>query len=65
MNERIRNSIFFHDSLTSLHEHVPKEILPEEFGGLNGPFDNYNTANAVFDREIHFRRVQQFVQANK
>ena len=32
MNERIRNSIFFHDSLETLHKEVPKEILPKELG---------------------------------
>ena len=32
MNERIRNSIFFHDSLETLHKEVPREILPKELG---------------------------------
>ena len=34
-------------------------------GGTTGPFDNYASAKAVFDSELHFKRVQQFVQANK
>ena len=65
MNERIKNSIFFHYSFESLHEHVPKQLLPKEYGGDMGPYDNHEAAKKVFDSEIHFRRAMQFVQANK
>lgn len=64
LNERIKNNLHFHDSLESLHTHVPKEILPSELGGTQGHFDNSNAANAVFKNQLHFTRVQQFVHAN-
>lgn len=33
--------IFIHgDDLKSLHKQIPATILPEEFGGKLGPFDN-------------------------
>ena len=65
LNDHIRNSIHFHNSLESLHEEVPKEILPQELGGDTGPFDNYESAKAVFDIEPHFYRVQEMIKANK
>ena len=65
LNERIKNSIYFHNSLESLHEEVPKEILPQELGGETGPFDNYDSAQAVFDIEAHFYRINELVRANK
>ena len=65
LNERVKNSIHFHNSLESLHEEVPKEILPQELGGDIGPFDNHDSAQAVFDIETHFNRVQEMIQANK
>ena len=65
LNDHIRNSIHFHNSMESLHEEVPKEILPQELGGDTGPFDNYESAKAVFDIEPHFYRVQEMIKANK
>ena len=50
--------------MESLHIHVPKEILPSELGGTQGKFDNSNCAKAVYNNQLHFTRVQQFVQAN-
>ncbi|PSN39982.1 hypothetical protein C0J52_20369 [Blattella germanica] len=38
LKEKIRNRIFIHsDGLESLYKYVPKEILPEEYGGFAGP----------------------------
>ena len=65
LNDHIRNAIHFHNSMESLHEEVPKEILPQELGGDTGPFDNYESAKAVFDIEPHFYRVQEMIKANK
>ena len=35
-----QESVYIHSSLTDLHEHMDPEILPEEFGGKAGTFDN-------------------------
>lgn len=41
MNLKLRKRIFIHgDDLKSLHKQVPPAILPDEFGGQLGPFDN-------------------------
>ena len=64
LNERVKNSIRFHDSLETLHEHVPKEILPTELGGLSGPYDNSACAQATLSLEKHFSKVRTFVSSN-
>ena len=65
LNERVKNNLFFHSSLESLHEHVPKDILPEELGGDMGPYDNQHCVQAVFSIEKHFAKMQQYVAAYK
>lgn len=37
LKEKIRNRIFMHSKLDTLYEHIPREILPEEYGGDAGP----------------------------
>ncbi|XP_047098519.1 alpha-tocopherol transfer protein-like [Schistocerca piceifrons] len=56
--EKIRKRIFVHANLESLHKHVPKEILPEEYGGDAGPIDKIQSEwrsrierNAAFFKE--------------
>lgn len=64
LNERVKNSIFFHTDVESLHKNVPKEILPRELGGHQGPFDNSACAEAVMTLEKHFDRLKQTVSLN-
>lgn len=41
MNLKLKKRIFLHgEDLKSLHKHLSPAILPEEFGGDLGPFDN-------------------------
>jgi hypothetical protein len=41
MNDKTKSRIHFHkDSLESLHNKVPKRLLPTEYGGEAGPFKN-------------------------
>ena len=65
MNERIRNSIIFHDSLESLHKYVPKEILPKEYDGSCGPYNNHASAQKVLKSISEFEKETQFIKANK
>ncbi|XP_063219070.1 clavesin-2 [Bacillus rossius redtenbacheri] len=40
LKEKIRKRIFVHpDGYESLYQYVPKDILPEEYGGYAGPLD--------------------------
>jgi hypothetical protein len=37
IKEKLRERLFMHSSMESLYEHIPKSILPEEYGGDAGP----------------------------
>ena len=64
LKEQVRKSIHFHDSLETLHLHVPKEILPIELGGSSGSYDNSACAQATLGLEKHFSKVRTFVSSN-
>ncbi|XP_075218035.1 alpha-tocopherol transfer protein-like [Lycorma delicatula] len=42
LKEKIRNRIHVHNELETLYEFVPKDVLPEEYGGYAGPIDKIN-----------------------
>ncbi|XP_046683964.1 alpha-tocopherol transfer protein-like isoform X1 [Homalodisca vitripennis] len=42
LKDKIRNRIHVHETLDSLYEYVPKDILPEEYGGAAGSLDVIN-----------------------
>ena len=44
---QFQENIHFHSSFKSLHEHVDPEVLPEEYGGTAGPFENSNCEKAI------------------
>ncbi|KAK8781463.1 hypothetical protein V5799_017197 [Amblyomma americanum] len=49
------NRIHIHGSdMASLHQHLPPSILPEEYGGVNGAFDNTKYCQSLYDREDSF-----------
>ena len=64
LNERVQNSILFHDNLTSLHAYVEKQILPEELGGKQGPFDDSAESAAVLNMSEYFESIQYYVKSN-
>ncbi|XP_046737799.1 alpha-tocopherol transfer protein-like isoform X2 [Diprion similis] len=44
LKEKIRNRIFVHSNFKTLYDHVPKEILPSEYGGDAGPIQPIHEA---------------------
>lgn len=36
LKEKIRNRIFVHSNMDTLHNYIPKDVLPEEYGGTGG-----------------------------
>ncbi|CAH0388172.1 unnamed protein product [Bemisia tabaci] len=42
LKEKIRNRIHVHADLDSLYKFVPKDVLPEEYGGYAGPIADIN-----------------------
>ena len=64
VSDQIKESIIFHTDLSSFHEYVDKEIVPEELGGTNGPFDNFEMASAVYKMSGYFKQVHDYVNQN-
>ena len=64
LNEVVKKSILFHDNLTSLHAHVEKQILPEEFGGKQRPFDDSEASAALLSMSKYFESIQYYVKSN-
>ena len=64
LNEDVKESILFHNDLSSLYIHVDKEILPEELGGTQGPFDDSGASSAVLSMSKYFESVQHYVKIN-
>ncbi|XP_066148906.1 alpha-tocopherol transfer protein-like [Euwallacea fornicatus] len=44
LKEKIKNRIHLHSTLDTLHEMIPKEILPEEYGGTAGKLQDFHDA---------------------
>ncbi|VVC37057.1 Cellular retinaldehyde binding/alpha-tocopherol transport,CRAL/TRIO, N-terminal domain,CRAL-TRIO lipid [Cinara cedri] len=42
LKEKIRNRIHVHSNVETLYEYVPKDMLPEEYGGQAGPIAEIN-----------------------
>ncbi|XP_044763472.1 alpha-tocopherol transfer protein-like [Coccinella septempunctata] len=42
LKEKIRNRIHVHQNLESLYKFVPKDVLPEEYGGTAGKMSDFN-----------------------
>ena len=59
--ERARNKIVIHNSNESLHEHIDKTILPEEYGGPLGKFDNSECAAQVYQIKDYLLEIQKYV----
>lgn len=46
--------------MTTLHSHIPPEILPSEYGGHLGPFDNTNFIETLAISEETFIQSQMY-----
>lgn len=44
LKEKIRNRIHLHSTFETLHAKIPKEILPEEYGGTAGKLQDFHDA---------------------
>ena len=49
-----------HTDLEQLHQHVPKEILPEELGGDQPKFDNSDNVRELNKMEETFKTIKGF-----
>ncbi|XP_035225596.1 alpha-tocopherol transfer protein-like isoform X1 [Stegodyphus dumicola] len=61
LNAKIKKRVYFHgNDLSSLHQFLPKEMLPEEFGGTQGPFGNARFYQSLLDNEEEYKKCQQY-----
>ncbi|XP_041971680.1 alpha-tocopherol transfer protein-like [Aricia agestis] len=44
LKEKIKNRIFIHSEISSLYEHIPQKMLPEEYGGSGASLVEINNA---------------------
>ena len=61
LHKRTVENLKFHRDINSLHEYVDKEILPAEYGGQVGPFDNQLAASAVYQMLDYFVQLKEYV----
>ena len=59
-NDRVKDSIIFHDKLESLHKFVDKEILPGELGGNAGKFNNSEAVSAINEMSDYFLQLKSY-----
>ena len=57
--------MIFHDSLSELHKHVSKDILPEELGGTEGPLETESIRTAISKFEDFFKRAKKAYEDNR
>ncbi|XP_015929972.1 clavesin-1 [Parasteatoda tepidariorum] len=61
VKKKLLQRVHFHGSkLESLHEFVPKELLPEELGGTMGPFNNKEFASYFYSQESFISNINQY-----
>lgn len=61
MQIRLISQIHSHgNDLKSLHRHIPREILPLEYGGSQGAFDNHAWREQIINDEDYFTRLETY-----
>ncbi|XP_054718518.1 alpha-tocopherol transfer protein-like [Uloborus diversus] len=61
VSDKIKKRIYAHGSnMSSLHSHIPPEILPSEYGGLLGAFDNSEFIDRLASNEETFLQSQMY-----
>ena len=65
LHQRTTDAIMFHADYNCLYQHVDKEILPNEYGGSAGKFDNTESSKAVYEMLEFFVQVKKYAQENK
>lgn len=66
IKEKIRNRIFLHSDIKTLYEHVPREMLPAEYGGDAGPIqDIHEMWIKKLEEYTPWFKEQESVKANE
>ncbi|CAB3220130.1 unnamed protein product [Arctia plantaginis] len=66
IKEKIKNRIFFHKDYTGLHEYIPVDILPSEYGGTSSSLEEITRAWLVKLKEYRpWFKKQESLKANE
>ena len=57
--------ITFHNSLSGLHKHVSKDILPEDLGGTDGPIESDKIRESIMQFDDYFEEAKKVYDDNK
>ncbi|XP_019757030.1 alpha-tocopherol transfer protein-like [Dendroctonus ponderosae] len=61
LKEKIKKRIYLHGSdIEGLHAFVPSDVLPSEYGGETGPFDNRGWYMKLLANEDYFKNLESF-----
>lgn len=61
LSDTIKGRLHFHgEDMSSLHQHIPAEELPEEVGGTQGPMDNTFLVEQLKRNEEYFKDHFQY-----
>ncbi|XP_052751962.1 alpha-tocopherol transfer protein-like [Galleria mellonella] len=66
LKDKIKKRIFIHNSLETLYEYVPKDMLPVEFGGTSGHLEDIQKAwEKKLDEYTDWFLAEESVKANE
>ncbi|CAL1283641.1 unnamed protein product [Larinioides sclopetarius] len=61
IHKKMRDRIHFHgDNMSSLHEHVSPQVLPREYGGIQGTLQTEPFYASLLDSESEFLRRSKY-----
>lgn len=61
LSGKLQKRIHFHGcDVSSLHEFIPAEILPEEYGGFAGPMDNSDFVDRLYKNDDRFKEDSEY-----
>lgn len=58
IKEKIRNRIHIHSDMESLHKFIPKDVLPEEYGGTAGKLQVFHGELVILNKHTKRDLIQ-------
>ena len=58
--KELRDRVMFHYDFESLHKHVDPEILPEDFGGKQPPFNSHECYESLKKMKPYFDELKTY-----
>lgn len=65
LTEKVKNRIYFHDDVSSLHKYISQEILPESLGGRLSDTPNQDFYDSLLNNDESFVTRRNFGYQNR